>query len=106
MKNKKEIIFNADDLVGSVEGFRDHVRGKKKLTLRTTILPKSVKDIKPSEIRAIRKRLNVSQAIFAAMLNVPPITEKKWENGERKPSGAALKLLHIAKTQPQILMAA
>ncbi len=104
MKAKKEIEFNGDDLLSSVEGFRDHVTGKKKITLRMTTLPKPVKPIKPSEIKAIRNRLNVSQAVFAALLNVPPVTEKKWENGERSPSGAALKLLYIAKNQPEVLV--
>ena len=31
----KDIEFNADDLVGSVEAFAHHLTGKQKLTLRT-----------------------------------------------------------------------
>ena len=49
----KEIEFNADDLVGSVEAFADHLRGKQKLTLRTATmpLPPRVKPLTPSQVR-------------------------------------------------------
>jgi hypothetical protein len=35
----KDIKFNADDLVGSVEAFARHLTGKQKLTLRTATIP-------------------------------------------------------------------
>ncbi len=37
------------------------------------------------------------------MLNVPVITVAKWEAGDRKPSGAALRLLEIAKHSPEFM---
>ena len=55
------------------------------------------------EIRSIRTRLGVSQAGFAAHLNVPQKTAVSWESGTRKPSGAALKLLQLVKHKPEIL---
>jgi putative transcriptional regulator len=99
---KKEIEFNPDELIASVESFRDHVLGKQKLTLRTTklVLPEPVKPIKPKEIRALRQRLHLSQAIFAKLLNVPTNTEISWEKGRRKPTGAALRLLDICRRKP------
>jgi len=36
---------------------------------------------------------------------VPPVTVSKWEHGERKPSGAALRLLEIARRSPEALIA-
>jgi len=62
--------------------------------------------IKPHEIKRLRERFHVSQPVFAALLNVPLATERSWEQGKRKPSGAALRLLDLARQQPKILLAA
>ena len=103
----KDIEFNADDLVGSVEAFAHHLTGKQKLTLRTTTmpLPPAVKPMTPAQVRSIRKKLNVSQPVFAAMMNIPTVTAASWERGRRKPTGAALRLLAIARKHPEILIA-
>lgn len=101
----KEIEFNGEDLVGSVKAFARHVSGKQKLTLRakTLSLPTPIKPIKPKEIAALRQRLAVSQAVLAGLLNVPKVTLISWERGRRKPTGAALRLLDLARKKPQIL---
>ncbi len=49
------------------------------------------------EIKAIREQLSISQNIFARYLNVSTGTVSKWERGEKRPSGASLKLLTIVK---------
>jgi putative transcriptional regulator len=49
----------------------------------------------PEEIRNIREREQVSQSVFSHYLNVTTGLISKWEQGERKPSGASLKLLLI-----------
>ena len=69
----KAIEFNAEDLLGSVEALADHLSGKGKITLRTKTvsLPPRVKPMNPGQVRAIRKKLNVSQPVFAAMMNTP-----------------------------------
>ncbi|MDO8541409.1 MAG: hypothetical protein Q7S40_13305 [Opitutaceae bacterium] len=96
----KAIEFNADDLVGSVEAFARHVTGKQKLTLSTATmpLPPPVKPLTPSQVRSIRRKLNVSQPVFAAMMNIPTVTAASWERGRRKPTGAALR---PARHRPQ-----
>ena len=48
-----------------------------------------------SSIKAIRKKAQVSQAIFAAYLNISPSTVKQWEQGNKKPRGTSLKLLNL-----------
>lgn len=50
------------------------------------------------EIAALREREHVSQSVFARTLGVSLNTVSQWERGERKASGAALKLLSLAKT--------
>ena len=104
----KEIEFDANLLLKSLRDHGDHLEGKKKLTLRESrvVLPMPLKAIKPKEIAGIRRRLNVSQPVFAALLNVPVATARSWEQGQRKPSGAALRLLDLARQRPRILLAA
>jgi len=41
----------------------------------------------------IRIKAHISQAVFAAHLNVTPGVVSKWERGEKQPSGSAAKLL-------------
>jgi putative transcriptional regulator len=59
----------------------------------------SVSDLTADEIRAIRDRAGVSQSVFAAYLNVTTNLVSKWERGEKRPGGAAKKLLSIVKTK-------
>ena len=51
----------------------------------------------PEEIRQIRERENVSQSVFANYLNVSKGIISKWECGEKRPSGASLKLLALVE---------
>ncbi len=43
------------------------------------------------------------ESVFARYLNVSVKTVQSWEQGIGKPSGAALKLLTIAKARPEVL---
>jgi len=54
-----------------------------------------VRDLSPRQIRAVRQRARMSQAVFAAFLNTSVSTVQKWEVGEKKPSGPSLKLLNV-----------
>ncbi|HYL01663.1 MAG TPA: helix-turn-helix domain-containing protein [Steroidobacteraceae bacterium] len=54
-----------------------------------------VQELTAKQIRAIRARSRVSQAVFAAMLNTSVSTVQKWEIGEKRPSGPSLKLLNV-----------
>ncbi len=49
------------------------------------------------EIKRLRLKEKASQAVFAAYLNTSVSTVQKWEIGEKKPSGPALKLLDIVE---------
>ncbi len=59
-------------------------------------LPK-VKAMSPAEIAGVRAQSGISQAVLAAFLNVAVGTVSQWERGERHPTGAALKLLHVVR---------
>ena len=58
-----------------------------------------VEPLTPEEIKAIREREHVSQTVFANYLNVTTSLVSKWERGEKRPSGASLKLLSLVKTR-------
>jgi len=107
-RNAKDIELSADELVQALTDLRDDVTGRRKITMRTRTmaLPARVERIRPEEILRIRQKLKVSQAVFAWLLNVPVVTEASWEVGRRNPSGAALRLLQIAKREPEVLLAA
>ena len=53
--------------------------------------------MKPQEIRALRKREHVSQAVFAIHLNVSKGVVSQWERGEKQPAGTSLKLLALVQ---------
>ena len=54
-----------------------------------------VKPYGPQAITRLRKKLKLSQAALAGFINTSVSTVQKWEQGAKKPSGPALKLLHI-----------
>lgn len=56
-----------------------------------------VEPLSPSKIRKIREKQHVSQAVFAALLNTSISTVQKWEIGQKRPTGTALKLLHLVQ---------
>lgn len=58
-----------------------------------------VKPLPPEQIKAIRKKEQVSQAVFARHLNVTTGLISQWERGEKKPAGASLKLLTLVRTK-------
>lgn len=78
--------------------------GKGSLDLRTVALPARPKPLKPADIRALRESLNASQALLARLLNVSSNAVESWEQGIREPRQATLKLLHIAKKNPGVLL--
>ncbi|MEI6303989.1 MAG: DNA-binding transcriptional regulator [Betaproteobacteria bacterium] len=47
------------------------------------------------KIRALRDHLQLSQSVLAALLNTSLSTVRKWEIGEKHPSGPSLKLLNL-----------
>jgi putative transcriptional regulator len=47
------------------------------------------------KIRALRNHLQVSQSVLAAVLNTSLSTVRKWEVGDKHPSGPSLKLLSL-----------
>jgi putative transcriptional regulator len=55
-------------------------------------------------IPEIRQRYKLSQSKFATLLGVNVSTLRKWEQGQRNPTGPARKLLKIALSHPMALL--
>lgn len=60
---------------------------------KTCLTP--IHEFSADEIKALRKREQVSQPIFAYCLNLSKDLVSQWERGLKKPSGASLKLLSL-----------
>lgn len=54
-----------------------------------------VEDLTPRQIKQIRLREKVSQAIFALYLNTSISTVQQWERGDKHPRGISLKILNL-----------
>lgn len=52
-------------------------------------------EVKPEDIKQLREKEQISQSVLADCLNVSLSAVRKWETGEKKPSGLALKLLNL-----------
>ena len=98
MKKTKSAILDAvhETAQGLYEaGVMDHV------TMREfdRLCLQPIEPLQPEQIKQIRVAANVSQSVFAALLNTSVSTVQKWEVGQKRPTGIALKLLHLVQTK-------
>ncbi len=56
-----------------------------------------VEPLQPEQIRQFREATRVSQAVFARLIDTSLSTVQKWEIGQKRPTGTALKLLHLVQ---------
>lgn len=91
-----------DDLMQSLTEVKDHLEGK--ITLRTETLPRPEPlHISADEVKAIRARLNLSQAVFAQRLHTSVKTYQGWEQGKSTPNPQATLLLRLVEQSPQVV---
>ena len=58
-----------------------------------------VTDLTAKEIKLLRLKQKVSQAVFAKFLNTTVHTIRDWEQGKKHPRGTSLKLLNLVATK-------
>ncbi len=87
-----------DELLQSMAEALAHARGKK-----TAV---RVHRLKPSDVRKARERLGLSQDKFADAFGVSASTLRKWEQGQRAPTGAAKTLLKVIEREPKAVLRA
>lgn len=104
MKKKRNI---GDEIIEGLADAIAHSEGKITLKTTTVEIPDMPPAISKTQISHIRvKVLNMSQGAFAAYLGVSPAVVQSWEQGQKKPSGAARRLLQVAATDPKALLRA
>jgi putative transcriptional regulator len=86
------------------EGVVASEKSSTRLDLRAVEIPDRPKPMKPADIRELRESLNASQTLFARLLNVSSNAVESWEQGLREPRQATLKLLHIVRKNPEVLL--
>ena len=68
---------------------------KRKMSKFDALCIAPVADFDSVKIRDLRQSLQLSQAVLAAVLNTSISTVRKWELGDKHPSGPSLKLLSL-----------
>jgi DNA-binding transcriptional regulator YiaG len=56
----------------------------------------------PGEVKALRNSLGLSQPKFAGLVNVSLRSVQAWEQGQRRPDGAATALFFLLKKHKQV----
>jgi putative transcriptional regulator len=106
MKSHRKRPPLAERIRKGVEKAIRHAKGE--ITLKTTTLelPDPPPEVGAAELTRLRLASGMSQAIFARLLNVSTKSVQSWEQGPRKPSQAALRLIQVFRHNPTGLLAA
>lgn len=70
---------------------------------KTTITIEPLPDISPVEIKELRNKIGLTQAMFAAVLGVSVKTVEAWETGTNSPIGPARRMISLIQFDPKIL---
>lgn len=68
---------------------------KRKMGKYDALCLEPVRAYDAAKVKALRERLQLSQTVLASVLNTSPSTVRKWEMGDKRPSGPSQKLLDI-----------
>ena len=82
-------------IITSLNEAVDWVEGKKVSARVTTV------EIPNVDVRALRRKLGLSQSEFAARFGFLPATLKNWEQGRTRPDGPARVLLAVIACHPE-----
>ena len=78
----------------------DHVEGNIALPMRYVEIPEDV------DVKAIRTRLGLSQAVFSRRYGVSRRSLQEWEQGRRRPEGAVRAYLTVIERNPKAVQEA
>jgi putative transcriptional regulator len=96
-----EAFAELEESLGQALDYEKGAREGYRVTRRA--VPPAPKPRSKAQIVKLRHSLQCSQSGFARLLNVSTKTVQAWEQGTRKPSEAALKLLAVAEKHPDAL---
>jgi putative transcriptional regulator len=84
-----------EGLLASIDEARRYARGEEMPDLKV-----HVRKVERGHVAAVRLKAGLTQAEFARVLGASLGTVRKWETGERSPSGAAVTLLKVLDADP------
>lgn len=87
------------------DGFGALARAREgKMTLRThTVAARAAPKVTSKDVAKLRKKLQLSQALFATRLRINEDTVKNWEQGRSVPNTQAALLLSLVDKYPDTL---
>lgn len=68
---------------------------KRKLQKYDALCLPELEEYDAGKVRALREKLKISQTVLASVLNTSASTVRKWELGDKRPSGPSQKLLDL-----------
>jgi len=92
-----------DELILGMENAVAHARGKKRAA-RETVVPVSIPD--RVNVAGIRRKLGLSQEVFALRFGFSVKNVRNWEQGTRQPEGAARAYLTVIERAPHAVQEA
>ncbi|NIF24048.1 helix-turn-helix domain-containing protein [Candidatus Pantoea multigeneris] len=91
-----------DELMQGMNELAAHQSGK--ITLKThKVTKREPVTLAPEDIRRVREKLNISQALFAHYLHTGETTYQNWEQGRARPNAQAVLLIRMVEQNPETL---
>jgi putative transcriptional regulator len=105
MRNKKKKLTSIErDLVEGLEGFLDDLTSdadiETKYTCRRMVLDLEPVPYSAAQVKATRKLLRISQALFAKFLGVATNTVRAWEQNKANPQDIACRFMDEIQRNP------
>ncbi|MGC0807717.1 helix-turn-helix domain-containing protein [Pantoea agglomerans] len=90
------------ELMTGMQELKAHQEGK--ITLKSyKVTKRAPVTIAPQELRDVREKLNLSQAVFARYLHTGETTYQNWEQGRARPNAQAVLLIRMVQQNPETL---
>jgi len=89
-----------ENLIEAMQELVDYSEGKIDLRTSKFNITPVCESISVEDIKETRKKLGMSQGVFAVVLGVSKKTVESWESGRYVPDGAARRLISIMQTDP------
>src|SRR6202000_2585496 len=91
-RTEEELNKFSKNLIKSLGEAADHAQGRASVRVHVVEVP---------DVRAIRRKLHLSQQKFAQKYRIPLPTLRNWEQGRRQPDAPAAAYLHAIAMRPR-----
>lgn len=104
MTTKKKSTQLFDELKEGLEAAIELAHGKRVRGVRMSkLMITPVRKRSAAQIKSLRLKLGMSQALFAGVLGVTNKAVEAWEAGTKNPSGPALRMFEILEKESRVL---